>query len=66
MAEAVVREAAPSARIRYTGGSRGWIGDVPKFRYSIEKIKSAGWTPRLTSNQAVDLAIRENLGLLGA
>ncbi len=62
MAEAVIREMAPGARIRYTGGSRGWIGDVPKFAYSIEKIKAAGWTPRLTSNQAVDLAIRENLG----
>lgn len=61
IAEAVVRAAAPGAGIRYTGGSRGWVGDVPKFRYSTEKLKSLGWSPKLTSNQAVELAIRENL-----
>jgi UDP-glucose 4-epimerase len=61
MAEATLRLAAPGARIRYTGGSKGWIGDVSKFQYSIEKLKTAGWKPRLTSNAAVELAIRENL-----
>jgi UDP-glucose 4-epimerase len=61
IAEAVVRAAAPGATIRYTGGSRGWVGDVPRFNYSVEKLSALGWTPRLNSNQAVDLAIRENL-----
>jgi UDP-glucose 4-epimerase len=61
MAETTVRLAAPGAKIRYTGGSKGWVGDVSKFQYSIEKLKSAGWKPRLTSNEAVELAIRENL-----
>lgn len=64
MAEATVRAAAPGAAIRYTGGAKGWVGDVAKFRYSIQKLKAAGWTPRLTSDQAVELAIRENLGSL--
>jgi len=59
LAEAVVREMAPGAAIRYTGGSRGWVGDVPKFNYSIEKLKRLGWAPRMTSDQAVDLAVRE-------
>lgn len=61
IAEATVQAAAPGASIRYTGGKRGWIGDVPKFCYSIEKLKAAGWQPRLTSDQAVEQAIRENL-----
>jgi len=61
IAEATVRAAAKQAKIRYTGGSSGWVGDVPKFKYSIEKLKSAGWAPRLSSDQAVELAIRENL-----
>lgn len=61
IAETTVRLASPAAKIRYTGGSKGWIGDVSKFQYSIEKIKSAGWKPRLTSNEAVELAIKENL-----
>ena len=61
IAEAVVRAAAPGARIRYTGGSRGWVGDVPKFRYDTGKLKALGWSAKLASNDAVELAIRENL-----
>ena len=61
IAEAVARAAAPGAKIRYTGGAKGWVGDVAKFSYSIEKLKATGWKPRLTSNEAVDLAIKENL-----
>jgi UDP-glucose 4-epimerase len=64
MAEATVRLAAPGAKIRYTGGSKGWVGDVSKFQYSIEKLKDAGWKPRLTSNETVELAIKENLANL--
>jgi UDP-glucose 4-epimerase len=64
MAEATVRLAAPGAKIQYTGGSKGWVGDVSKFQYSIEKLKAAGWSPRLTSNETVELAINENLANL--
>jgi len=59
LAEAVVEQMSPGAKIRYTGGPRGWVGDVPKFNYSVEKLKKLGWSPRLTSNQAVDRAIAE-------
>lgn len=61
IAEMVVQHAAPQARIRYTGGSRGWVGDVPKFRYAIGKLKALGWSPKLDSDAAVELAVRENL-----
>jgi hypothetical protein len=27
--------------------------------YSVEKLKKLGWSPRLTSNQAVDRAVAE-------
>jgi UDP-glucose 4-epimerase len=59
IAEAVVKRMAPEARIRYTGGAKGWVGDVPRFDYSIEKLKALGWEPQLTSNQAVDRAVEE-------
>lgn len=59
IAEAVRREAAPSLPIRFTGGNRGWVGDVPRFRYSIEKLKRLGWSPRMTSIQAVEQAVVE-------
>jgi len=60
IAETVVEVVSPGAKIRYTGGSKGWVGDVPRFRYSIEKLKAAGWAPKMTSNQAVELAVHEN------
>ena len=59
MAETVVKHVAPGARIRYTGGKKGWVGDVPFFRFSIEKIKALGWRPRLTSDESIELAVRE-------
>jgi UDP-glucose 4-epimerase len=59
MAETVVKHVAPGARIRYTGGKKGWVGDVPFFRFSIEKIKTLGWRPRLTSAESIELAVRE-------
>jgi UDP-glucose 4-epimerase len=59
LAETTVRHAQPTAKIRYTGGNRGWVGDVPKVTYSVEKLKKLGWSPRLTSNQAVDRAVAE-------
>jgi UDP-glucose 4-epimerase len=61
IAEAVVRRQAAGAKIRYTGGKKGWVGDVPKFNYSIEKLRRLGWSTRLTSNQAVDQAVDETV-----
>jgi UDP-glucose 4-epimerase len=59
IAQAVLREASPHTPLRFTGGHRGWIGDIPKFRYSIEKIRRLGWQPKLTSMQAIDRAVIE-------
>ena len=62
IAETVVSVVSPKAKIRYTGGSKGWIGAVPRFRYSIEKLKAAGWSPRMSSNEAIERAVHENVG----
>jgi UDP-glucose 4-epimerase len=59
LAETVVRHQAPGARIQFGTGNKGWVGDVPKFNYSIEKLKALGWSPRLTSDAAVDRAVAE-------
>jgi len=61
IAEAVRRAAAPKATLHYTGGSRGWVGDVPKFTYSTARLKKLGWSAKLTSDAAVDRAVTENL-----
>ncbi len=52
-------------RIRYTGGDRGWVGDVPQVRYDVGKINQLGWTSRHTSDEAVRVAIREFLAEKG-
>ena len=59
IAEAVIQRHSPAAKIRYTGGNKGWVGDVPKFNYSIAKLQKLGWQPRLASNAAVDRAVEE-------
>jgi UDP-glucose 4-epimerase len=48
-----------SAVIRHRGGDRGWPGDIPRYSYSIARIKALGWRPRLSSEQAVRLACAE-------
>src|SRR5919106_528283 len=53
IADTVIAAMAPGARKSYTGGRKGWVGDVPHFNYSIEKLQRLGWPPRLTSEQAV-------------
>ena len=42
----------------FTGGSRGWKGDVPKMMLSIERIKSYGWLPEHQSEESVRLTAR--------
>ena len=38
----------------YTGGNRGWKGDVPQFQYDLTKIHKWGWYPQYTSHEAVE------------
>jgi UDP-glucose 4-epimerase len=41
----------------YTGGDRGWKGDVPVVRLNTDRIRSLGWQNRYTSGEA----LRESL-----
>jgi UDP-glucose 4-epimerase len=43
----------------YTGGDRGWTGDVPKMRLSIEKLAGLGWEPQLSSHESVRRGARQ-------
>ncbi len=47
----------PGTAIRYTGGDRGWPGDVPQFRYDISRLQALGWQPRRHSTDAVRFAV---------
>ncbi len=59
IAESVVRVYGAETQIEYGTSNRGWVGDVPQFSYSIERISALGWQPDLSSDQAIERAIRE-------
>ncbi len=42
-----------SVRYDFTGGDRGWKGDVPIVRFDVSKIKSLGWRATRTATEAV-------------
>jgi UDP-glucose 4-epimerase len=43
----------------YTGGQRGWPGDVPQVRLDCTKLRRLGWRAKLTSDEAVQRATEE-------
>jgi UDP-glucose 4-epimerase len=43
----------------YTGGDRGWTGDVPRMRLDVQKLTDLGWRPTLESDEAIEQATRE-------
>jgi UDP-glucose 4-epimerase len=47
-----------SVRYDYTGGDRGWKGDVPVVRFDLSKIHATGWKARNGSGEALKLAMR--------
>lgn len=62
IAAMVIEEMGLNASIRYTGGDRGWVGDVPEFRYDLTKVNNLGWKASYDSNGAVRKAIQMALG----
>ena len=38
---------------RFTGGERGWVGDVPRMLLSIDRLKALGWKPVMGSRESV-------------
>jgi UDP-glucose 4-epimerase len=45
----------------FTGGDRGWKGDVPIVRFDCAKIRKTGWRPMRNSSEAVTAAVRSML-----
>jgi UDP-glucose 4-epimerase len=48
--------------LQFSGGDRGWKGDVPVLRFDLAKIHALGWRAALTSQDAMRRSIREMLG----
>ncbi len=45
----------------YTGGDRGWKGDVPQVRLVLDKIHALGWYAKMNSAQAITASVRAML-----
>ncbi|MGO9569764.1 MAG: NAD-dependent epimerase/dehydratase family protein [Desulfomonilaceae bacterium] len=43
---------------RYTGGSRGWVGDSPFVHLDISKLQSVGFLPRIGIEEGVRRTVR--------
>ena len=55
-----------NASIEYTGGDRGWAGDIPRAMLSIEKMLSTGYDVNYNSETAVRHTVRcliEEIGM---
>ena len=62
IAEIVVEELGLNdVKFNYTGGDRGWKGDVPRFSYNISKVLATGWKPKYTSDEAVSQTVKDTI-----
>ena len=52
----------PGARIEYGGGQQGWPGDVPVSRLRNDKLTGLGFRLRYSSDQAVEMAVKQVAG----
>jgi UDP-glucose 4-epimerase len=48
-------------QFRYSGGDRGWKGDVPVVRLATERIRAIGWRCRRSAREALDASMRSML-----
>ena len=48
----------------YSGGDRGWKGDVPKVLFDVSKIKARGWKVARSSRQAMEASLKAMLNEL--
>ncbi|MEO8382547.1 MAG: NAD-dependent epimerase/dehydratase family protein [Acidobacteriota bacterium] len=45
--------------VQYGDSPRGWRGDVPQVQLDTRRMTALGWTPKLSSHEAVRRTIRE-------
>lgn len=53
IADIVADELGLDPEYSYTGGEKGWVGDVPEMRLDIQKLERTGWRPEHDSAESV-------------
>jgi UDP-glucose 4-epimerase len=62
IADIVIEEMGlKNVKRNYTGGPRGWVGDIPDVKLSLNKIKKLGWKQKISSEEAIRRAVRWTL-----
>jgi len=62
IAEIVVEEMGlKKVAFEFSGGRRGWSGDVPFYQYDLSRVRKLGWKAEYTSEEAVRRSVRNNL-----
>ena len=66
IAEIVVEESGlEDVSIEYTGGDRGWAGDVPKTSLEVGRLLSTGFKPDMASEDAIRHTARALISEIG-
>ncbi len=66
IAEIVVEESGlEGVSIEYTGGDRGWAGDVPKTSLEVSRLLETGFRPNLASEEAIRHTARALISEIG-
>ena len=66
IAEIVVEESGiEGVSIEYTGGDRGWAGDVPKTSLEVSRLLETGFEPNLASEEAIRHTARALISEIG-
>ena len=53
--------APAGTRLSFTGGDRGWRGDVPVVRLDTSRIRALGWSHSMSSREALRASMRSML-----
>ena len=61
IAEIVCEQMGVDPTVSYTGGRRGWQGDVPQMQLAIDLLIDSGFTPRDDSTAAIERATTQLL-----
>ena len=65
IADAAVRiSGLKNVEYNYTGGDRGWKGDVPIVRLDSKKIRALGWENMYTTREAIEKSLSAMLAKL--
>lgn len=58
LAKVVCDELDVNPKFKYTGGDRGWKGDVPNTILSVDKALNVGWKPKYSCEEAIRRTVK--------